>query len=153
MILNDKKIKEWCESTVPLIDGAVFRKVQKGGDIEFSYGIDPQGYTFRLAPMEGFEDMANYLIMPGQSFTFESFEIFDLPEHICAFLYGKSSFTRYGLIYSFAVVDAGYRGTISFSVFNPTKEDIKVNVGQGIAQIVFHEIDKPQQRYQGQYGV
>lgn len=148
MILNDKQIREYIQIT----DG-VKDKVQKGNQINgrqvtSSYGYDPQGYTFRLKRPTG--DDSHAIIVKGyNSVQLDSLELFTLPTNICAFMYGKSSFTRRGLIYSFAVVDAGYNGRIGFSVFNPTSHNIKLPIEEGIAQIVFHQIDTPEKAYEG----
>ena len=138
MILNDKQILD-----AGIVVNGVSTKVQKGGDITSSYGIDPQGYTFTL---EAEEDV---LIKSFECLQLDSQESFQLPSNVCAFMYGKSSYTRRGLIFSFAVVDAGYEGKIGFSVFNASEEPITLKAKQGIAQIVFHEIAEPQKIYEG----
>ena len=148
MILNDKQIRRYINITNGVLD-----KVQKGNTINgrqvtSSYGIDPQGYTFRLKTPEGWDEKE--IIVKGyNSVQLDSHETFTLPNNVCAFMYGKSSFTRRGLIFSFAVVDAGYSGRIGFSAFNPTPHNIALPLGQGIAQIVFHQIDEPDKAYEG----
>ena len=148
MILNDIQIRR----EIGITDG-VLDKVQKGNTINgrqitSSYGIDPQGYTFRLMTPEGY-DGKEITVKGYNSIQLDSHETFTLPDNVCAFMYGKSSFTRRGLIFSFAVVDAGYSGRIGFSVFNPTSHNILLPLGQGIAQIVFHQIATPDKAYEG----
>lgn len=150
MILNDRQIEE--KSIV--IDGTY--KVQKGeytpiikdGNcfntlVTSSFGLDSQGYTFRLDAEE------DVVIKSFHCHQVNSYEKFTIPKNVCAFMYGKSSFTRKGLIFSFAVVDAGYRGGIGFSVFNASDGIIVLPAKQGIAQIVFHQIEEPNKTYEG----
>ena len=146
MILNDKQIKLYVG-----ISNSVSEKVQKGTTMNgmtdrkvmSSYGIDPQGYTFRL-------QAEDYIyVNPGMCEQLDSYESFTLPKNICAFMYGKSSFTRKGLFFCFAVVDAGYCGKIGFSVYNASSSPILLYPHEGIAQIVFHTIAPPEQDYKG----
>jgi deoxycytidine triphosphate deaminase len=144
MILNDYDIKRQCEDNAhPLVFPFVGQKVEKGDkylvnkeleEVYMSFGLEPQGYTLRL----DCED--DFLIQPLRHEVVNSLEILNLPSDICAFFRGKSSYTRRGIVFSTAVVDAGYHGKLQFVVFNCSDKPVRFFNHEGIAQICFHQL-------------
>lgn len=154
MVLSDRDILD----LVGLIEPITPVKVQSEGDVKMSYGIDPQGYTFRLGVFQsgtnyttrGFKD--TYIINPREGGSITSLERFNLPDNLMGLFRGKSSYTRNGLIFSTATVDAGYNGYLSFWVFNGGHSPIHLYLEQGIAQINFLPLTaSPTQAYKGLY--
>jgi dCTP deaminase len=133
MILSDREIIKQVNG-IGLIEPFVETKVERSEEVTMSYGIDPQGYTFRNA------DHFDTVLDPLCSMSFKSLEFFNIQPYLCAFFYGKSSYTRKGLIFSTAVVDAGYRGCLSLVVFNASSEPQRIYGQQGLCQIVFHQL-------------
>lgn len=141
----------------------------------YSYGLEPNGYTFRLAneiyiapPINPNHmelrnpetprlekcnlSLGENLIIPPNAFAVcRSLEYFRLPPGVVAFLFGKSTFTRQGLCFMFAFVDSGYEGHITFSVKNLSPFNIELVVGEGIAQIVFYRSESVKGKYEGRY--
>lgn len=135
MILNDLAIKTLCVNTdIPLITPFHPCKVEKGQNVRMSYGLEPQGYTLT-------NDRKNDLILePLTGIQLISVETVNLPANICAFFKGKSSYTRFGCIFSTATVDAGYHGKLSFFVFNAGADAVEIVANEGIVQISFFEL-------------
>lgn len=125
-----------------------------------SYGLEPHGYTMTLsdesAPRYGtltdLERRRSFWLEPGESISLKCNEFLEMPLNVVGFLYPKSSYSRHGLIFSLAVVDAGFNGYIHFGVFNPTTKAHRFFVNEGILQIVFHRSEEmPLSQYGGQY--
>lgn len=142
-----------------LVEKAIWRKIsEKNGHKIMSYGLEPHGYTMTLSPdvplhvTTDQEERQFVYIDSMQSVKLKCNERLQMLDNVVGFLYPKSSYSRHGLIYSLAVVDAGFNGHISFSIFNPTDTWHKLYINEGILQIVFHESDvKPNSIYTGQY--
>jgi dUTP pyrophosphatase len=81
-------------------------------------------------------------------YLFYTNEVFYMPANVSAFVYPRSTLMRMGCQFVSAMVDAGYKGQLSFSVLlmNP----LKVERNARFAQIIFHRhaVTKP---YDGQY--
>jgi dCTP deaminase len=81
--------------------------------------------------------------------TLESVE---LGAQILATIHLKSSFTREGLIGSFAIIDPGYKGKLTLSLYNAGTSIIHIKENEPVVQIVFYKIGKPStQPYSGKY--
>jgi len=67
-------------------------------------------------------------------------EIVELPEEISGELWIKTSWARKGVISSFGKVDAGFRGNLTLSALNASKDVLEISIGQRFAQIVFSRL-------------
>ncbi len=95
-----------------------------------------------------------YVIIPSKQFVLAvTQEILNIPEDVTAFVEGRSSIGRSGLIIEDAgLVDAGYTGKITLELYNMTNYDIKLYVGMRIGQLVFYMNDYPSDNpYNGKY--
>lgn len=123
----------------------------------YSYGIEPFGYTLRLGNEYISKGVklstdAPFLLYPAEHILVSTLETVALDNTVTGLLYGKSSFTRQGLFYSFGVVDAGYSGSLSFSIFNASHLPITLVPSQGIAQITIFKSEAPTNTpYSGRY--
>ena len=88
-----------------------------------------------------------YDITPGEFVLMASREILNIPNGIIAFVQGRSSIARLGIQTEQAgLVDAGFRGTITFEVYNQTKNTIRLYEKMRIAQLYFfiaQEAERP----------
>jgi len=126
-----------------------------------SYGLEPHGYTMTMKEptntlalyTESGENGRKYVYLDtGKSMMVTCNEKLTMPNDVVGFLYPKSSYSRHGLIYSLAVVDAGFSGHISFSMFNGSDTWHKIYIDEGILQIIFHRSNaRPESVYSGQY--
>lgn len=79
-----------------------------------------------------------YKLNPGEFVLMASNEVLNIPNGILSFVQGRSSIARIGIQTEQAgLIDAGFRGTITFEVFNQTPYPIKLYKGMRIAQVYF----------------
>ena len=79
-----------------------------------------------------------YLILPGQFVLATTMEYFELPENMTAFVEGRNSLRRMGLIVRNAGrVDPGFKGEITLELFNANRCAIELKSGLRIGQLVF----------------
>lgn len=99
-----------------------------------------------------------YVLLPGQFVLATTMEYFDLPDHLTAFVEGRSSLGRMGLfIQNAGWVDPGFQGEITLELFNANRCAIQLQAGRRVGQMVFAEMDAPALhpyagKYQGQRG-
>jgi len=75
----------------------------------------------------------------------------ELPMDIAATLRCRSSFARRGIFISGGFVDPGFRGHLTLCLYNCGTEDVSVQEGDRIVQMVFQEVDTPTTGYSGRY--
>lgn len=101
---------------------------------------------------ESFE--SDEIIIPPQSFLLATtLEYVKLPNHLTAFVEGRSSIGRMGLfIQNAGWVDPGFEGQITLELYNANRLPIKLIRGWRICQLVFALMDQAAARpYQGKY--
>lgn len=99
-----------------------------------------------------------YVLLPGQFVLASTMEYFELPDHLTAFVEGRSSLGRMGLfIQNAGWVDPGFKGEITLELFNANRCAIELKAGRRVGQLVFAEMDETalhpyRGKYQGQTG-
>ena len=95
-------------------------------------------YTFSRGPR--FEPQRE-----GYMYLCHSQETIGLPRHIGAKLHGRSSLARKGLAVHITGgwVDPGFLGELVFEVVNLSAKPIEIPIGQRIAQLTFHYLNRP----------
>lgn len=92
-------------------------------------------------------------IAPKEFVLLASNEILNIPNGIVGFVQGRSSVARVGIQTEEAgLVDSGFRGTITFEVYNETPYSIKIYKGMRIAQIYFLKSQKSNKLYGKSHG-
>lgn len=95
----------------------------KSNNLHKSLNIQPKSY---------------YILQPGEFILMASNEILNIPNGIISFVQGRSSIARMGIQTEQAgLIDAGFRGTITFEVNNQSKYPIKLYSGMRVAQVYF----------------
>lgn len=88
------------------------------------------------------------IIYPGEFRLMASREILNIPNGIIAFVQGRSSIARLGIQTEQAgLIDAGFRGTITFEVYNQTKHPIILYEGMRVAQVYFFKAQYASKTY------
>jgi dCTP deaminase len=91
-------------------------------------------------------------ISPGQSRLVATLERVELSENLAGTLHIRSSLARDGIIASLALVDPGFRGQLTISLFNGGSEQFVMKRGDGFVQIVLHVLNTRTGRsYRGRY--
>lgn len=79
-----------------------------------------------------------YVLRPHEFCLMASREILNIPNGILSFVQGRSSIARLAIQTEQAgLIDAGFRGTITFEVFNQSEYPIVLYSGMRIAQVYF----------------
>lgn len=110
----------------------------------FEKRLTPAGYDFA-----SFSAMA---LGPKNHNLIATSESVELSGQILATIHLKSSFAREGVIGSFSVIDPGYKGRLTLSVYNAGSRVIHIKENEPIVQVVFHRTGEPSaQPYHGKY--
>ena len=100
-----------------------------------------------------FEFKHKVMLAPGEFVLMASREILNIPNGILCFVQGRSSIARLGIQTEQAgLIDAGFRGTITFEVFNEGIYPIALYSGMRIAQVYFFRAEKAKQLYGKEHG-
>ncbi len=75
----------------------------------------------------------------------------ELPLDIAATLRCRSSFARRGIFISGGFVDPGFRGHLTLCLYNCGTEDVSVQEGERIVQMIFQQVDTQTDGYAGRY--
>ena len=89
------------------------------------------------------------VIAPGQFVLGHSMEYIVLPENVAAQVEGRSSFARLGvqLHMTANLIDPGFRGSITFEIYNAGPNPIKLYPGYRIGQLRFFSVKHPENPY------
>ncbi len=76
----------------------------------------------------------------------------ELPNDLTGTLYIRSSLARAGILASLALVDPGFRGQLTISLYNAGSETFRMSKGDRFVQIVLHRLStKTGRPYRGRY--
>lgn len=152
-----------------LTDQDIVHRLEKGTmkiDPFREKNLTPNGYDLTInevyfrAP-EGKVTIGSAYLEPGQWCLVSTKEYLEVPHDLCGMLFMRSSYIRKGLIAGFGMVDAGFKGTLTFSVTNLGPVRVQLPINERICQISYLKLQStPQQlygdrsgTYQGQRGV
>jgi deoxycytidine triphosphate deaminase len=98
-----------------------------------------------MQPTEGLWYLEPQTVYDGMSDTYV-----EVPEGVAAILFTRSTFARNGTFIMSGLYDSGFKGHIGFTVYNMAKEQLIIEVGTRIGQIMFVTADSAG-TYSGQY--
>ncbi len=76
----------------------------------------------------------------------------ELGDDIAGTLHIRSSLARAGIIASLALVDPGFRGQLTISLFNAGAEPLRMSKNDKFLQMVLHQLSSKSRRpYRGKY--
>jgi dCTP deaminase len=110
-------------------------------------------YKERLTPA-GYDFASNSEVdlVPQDHKLISSLESIELGAQILAIIHLKSSLSREGLFGSFAIIDPGYRGKLTLSVYNAGNKVIHIEKNEPIVQVIFIRTGEPSRHpYVGKY--
>jgi len=106
--------------------------------------LNPAGYDFCSS--------SEFVVNPKEWKLISTLETVELSSSLIATIHLKSSFVREGIVGSFAIIDPGFRGQLTLSIFNAGSNIIKINKNESIVQVVFHLMEtKSAILYHGKY--
>lgn len=113
-------------------------------DFGMTYGLGPAGYDVRVKEF--------IHLLPGKACLASTFEKFIMPDNVIAFVHDKSTWARKFLAVQNTVIEPGWRGYLTLELSNHGDEELIIQSGMPIAQIVFHWLDMPTTiPYKGKY--
>jgi len=157
MLKSSVWIKEQCEKNrllEPFVDHS-----QRNGVI--SFGLGPYGYDLRLdreykQPGPGLERLdphrleddsyqtlsADIIEIPaGQYILGKSVEYFRMPRKVLGLVFGKSTYSRAGILVNVTPLEPEWSGYLTMAIANTASLPAVLYPGQGIAQVIFLESD------------
>ena len=128
-------------------------------DLGNGYVIDPaKPVRYRSGKFQQYfesdKDLPPYHIVEPKKFVLmASNEILNIPNGIIAFVQGRSSIARLAIQTEQAgLIDAGFRGTITFEVFNQSDNPVKLYKDMRIAQVYFFKAQYADRLYGKEHG-
>lgn len=103
-----------------------------------SDGAQPQQPSRAYDGDAGFDLYASResLILPSTCREINTDVFIALPSSLWCRIVGRSSSSRKGLAIQEGIIDSGYRGEMFFGVWNMTREIVRIDVGQRLAQLI-----------------
>jgi dCTP deaminase len=117
--------------------------VSKGVQNGLSYGLSNASYDVRIEQ--------NLILWPGRFALASTIETFNMPDDLAGVVMDKSTNARRGLCVQNTFIDPGFRGFLTVELTNHSWRFIRLQAGDAIAQIVFHQLDHPTKGYSGKY--
>jgi dCTP deaminase len=106
--------------------------------------LNGAGYDLRVS--------ADTTIPSGRNQLVATLERVELPDDLVGTLHIRSSLARAGIIASLALVDPGYRGQLTISLYNAGTEPFRMSKGDRFVQMTLHALStKTQRSYRGKY--
>lgn len=159
MILSDKTIQEMLEKRELVAEPLCPESLQSASldcrlGTHFLKFKDTKQNIDLLGSYEYEDIQKDCIIIEPHSFLLATtMEYIELPDHLTAFVEGRSSVGRIGLfIQNAGWIDPGFKGRITLELYNANKLPIKLSAGRRICQLVFCKMDYPSQHpYKGKY--
>src|SRR6266702_402579 len=113
--------------------------------------IFPNGFRLSPAGVDLRVDR-NVRLKPKQHLLVASIERVELSNRIVGFLHLRSSLAREGLFASLALVDPGFRGQLTVSLYNSGDSAVNLAKGERFIQLSLLRLGKPAvNKYAGRY--
>jgi len=109
--------------------------------------LTPNGYDLTIKeieiPKEPKSLEGNIVIPPRKRFAISTAERIACGPNLCAQLWLRTSWARKGITCSFGKIDSGFDGNLTLLGFNSAEEEVKINIGDTFAQMVFEMMSGP----------
>lgn len=136
MILPGQMIRERSDVITPFHERTILRGR--------SFGLSMAGYDVRIAQ--------NLDVSPGGFVLGSTVERFDMPADLLGLVKDKSSWARAGIAVQNTVIEPGWKGHLTVEITNHGPDEIRIEAGDPIAQILFMLLAAPAvETYQGKY--
>lgn len=146
-------------NSIDLTLGNTWKKIKSNCQTEYGSSINTRfeiGYTkgtFIPSPtytsIDKTTEMSScYILQPGEFILMASNEVLNIPNGIISFVQGRSSIARLGIQTEQAgLIDAGFKGTITFEVQNQGMYPIILYAGMRVAQVYFFKAQHTKHTY------
>jgi dCTP deaminase len=107
-------------------------------------GLNPAGYDLRLS--------AEVVLGESEHRLVATMERVELGRDLVGILHIRSSLAREGILASLALVDPGFRGQLTISLFNNGEKSIHLRAGERFVQLTLLRLGRrAATKYEGQY--
>jgi dCTP deaminase len=138
------------EASVDLRLGPEFRLLNRTEDSALDPAEQPQAVAERMHRQVSLEVGDKLWLHPGQFVLGATLEFMRLPADLAAYVIGRSSWGRVGLIPATAIfVQPGFAGCLTLELVNHGESPIALYPGLRIAQLVVHRLDGSTERIYG----
>lgn len=108
------------------------------------HGLNPAGYDLRV---EG-----TTVLQPLEHRLVATMERVELGRDLVGVLHIRSSLAREGVLSSLALVDPGFRGQLTISLFNSSKKAVRLEAGERFVQLTLVKLGRETlTKYEGRY--
>ena len=129
-----------------LSDREIASAIEKG-----ELKIVPRGFRLNPAGVDLRIDR-DVRLRPRQQLLVASIERVELSDRVVGFLHLRSSLAREGLFASLALVDPGFRGQLTVSLYNSGDSAVNLARGERFIQLSLLSLGKPAiKKYSGRY--
>jgi dCTP deaminase len=106
--------------------------------------LNPAGYDLRLS--------AEVVLEPSEHRLVATMERVELSRDLVGVLHIRSSLAREGVLASLALVDPGFRGQLTISLFNGGNKAIRLKAGERFVQLTLLRLGRQAAtKYEGRY--
>jgi len=106
--------------------------------------LNPAGYDLRMS--------AEVMLAPSEHRLVATMERVELGRDLVGILHIRSSLAREGILASLALVDPGFRGQLTISLFNSGRKTIQLKVGERFLQLTLLRLGRQAAaKYEGRY--
>jgi dCTP deaminase len=106
--------------------------------------LNPAGIDLRVH--------GNIMLQPKEQKLAATFERVELSENLVGILHIRSSLAREGIIASLALVDPGFKGQLTVSLYNASDRPVSLKKGERFIQLSLIRLGSPAtHRYDGKY--
>ncbi len=109
------------------------------------------GVSGRKTPEIKQIESTTYTLLPGEYILVETLEKVNMPLEVAARILPRSSIFRCGCTLITALVDPGFKGTLTMGLKNLSDKKFTLEKGARIAQIVFEQVEGETKEYAGKY--
>jgi dCTP deaminase len=137
-------------ASVDLRLGTEFRVLRRTDGSGLDPGDQPQASVERMTTSVDVEVGDKLWLHPGQFVLGATLEFLRLPAHLGAYVVGRSSWGRVGLLVATAIfVQPGFSGCLTLELVNHGESPIALYPGSRIAQLAVHSLPSATDRYYG----
>jgi dCTP deaminase len=139
MILSAQTIRQHGSALI-----SPFFEEQKVSESGLTYGLGPCGYDIRIDK--------GITLGPNEFALASSIEYFRIPDYLAMKILDKSTWARRGIMVQNTIAEPGWHGYLTLEITNHSINNVTIQSGDPIAQVVFEQLDQPTDTpYTGKY--
>jgi dCTP deaminase len=142
--------KQMGAASIDLRLGTEFRILRRTDESGLDPGDQPQAAVESMTSSVNVEVGDKLWLHPGQFILGATLEFVRIPPHLAAYVLGRSSWGRVGLLVATAIfVQPGFSGCLTLELVNHGESPIALYPGCRIAQLVVHSLPSSTEHYYG----